>query len=147
MFFLVQCYPQGVEIGQLGSTFVAKMSRRVGPAALVFGALAFLFWGPSFTGTVPKRPESAVVRMAGSKWVNAEDPEMSHPSGLYVLPIKPAKKQENYIYTWKKDDKGVIQDYMKVPYNKPERAADYYTQRGGNGCWDHWGPSGEGEAA
>ena len=112
---------------------------------LLLGALACLFWGPSFTGAAPKRPQSAVVRMAASKWVNEKDPDMSHPSGLYVLPIKPAKKQENYIYTWKKDDKGVIQDYMKVPYDKPERAADYYTERTPNGCWDHWGKSGEGE--
>lgn len=140
---LMQFYAQGFFAG----AFIVKMSRRVGPAALVLGALACLFWGPSFTGAVPRRQESAVVRMAGSsKWVNAEDPEMSHPSGLYVLPLKPAKKSENYIYTWKKDDKGVIQDYMKVPYDKPERAAYYYTQRKGNGCWDHWGPCGEGEA-
>ena len=131
--------------GSPRTAFVVKMGRRVGPAALVLGALACLFWGPSFTGAAPKRPQSAVVRMAASKWVNEKDPDMSHPSGLYVLPIKPAKKQENYIYTWKKDDKGVIQDYMKVPYDKPERAADYYTQRTPNGCWDHWGKSGEGE--
>lgn len=122
------------------------MSRRT-PAVLVLGALAYLAWGPSFAGSAPKRQESAVVRMAGSsKWVNEKDPDMSHPSGLYVLPVKPAKKQENYIYTWKKDDKGVIQDYMRVRFDKPERGGDYYTQRKGNGCWDHWGKSGLGES-
>ena len=68
------------------------MSRRT-PAVLVLGALAYLAWGPSFAGSAPKRQESAVVRMAGSsKWVNEKDPDMSHPSGLYVLPVKPAKK-------------------------------------------------------
>ncbi|CAE7684961.1 unnamed protein product, partial [Symbiodinium sp. CCMP2456] len=35
--------------------------------------------------------------------------------------------------------------YVKVPFKGEERAAAYYTQRKGNGCWDHWGKSGEGE--
>ena len=114
----------------------------------MLGALACMLWGPSFTGYALKRQESAVVRRAGSsKWVNPIDPEMSHPSGLYVLPIKPAKKQENYVYTWKNDKNGVIQDFMRVPYDKNERAGDFYAKRTANGCWDHWGPSGEGEAA
>ncbi|CAJ1435571.1 unnamed protein product, partial [Effrenium voratum] len=122
-----------------------KMSRRAG-SVVVLGALACLVWGPSFTGSVPRRQESALARMASSKWVNPEDPEMSHPSGLYVLPLKPAKPQENYIYTWKKGEDGSIEDYVKTPFKGPERAADYYTQRKDNGAWDHWGPQGEGEA-
>ena len=122
-----------------------KMSRRAG-SVVVLGALACLVWGPSFAGSVPRRQESALARMASSKWVNPEDPEMSHPSGLYVLPLKPAKPQENYIYTWKKGEDGSIEDYVKTPFKGPERAADYYTQRKGNGAWDHWGPQGEGEA-
>eukprot|EP00435_Cladocopium_sp_Y103_P013454 s3076_g3.t1 len=47
---------------------------RAGSSLLLLGALACLFWGPSFTGSAPKRPQSAVVRMAGSKWVNEQDP-------------------------------------------------------------------------
>ncbi|CAJ1439966.1 unnamed protein product [Effrenium voratum] len=130
--------------GQVWS-MAKKMSRRAG-SVVVLGALACLVWGPSFTGSVPRRQESALARMASSKWVNPEDPEMSHPSGLYVLPLKPAKPQENYIYTWKKGEDGSIEDYVKTPFKGPERAADYYTQRKDNGAWDHWGPQGEGEA-
>ena len=79
----------------------------------MLGALAYMAWGPSFTGSALKgcRPEGAVVRMAGSKWVNEDDPEMSHPSGLYVLPLKPAKKTESYTYTWKKNEKGELEEY------------------------------------
>ncbi|CAE7652975.1 unnamed protein product [Symbiodinium necroappetens] len=126
------------------------MNRRAGSGFLVLGALAYMAWGPSFTGSALKgcRPEGAVVRMAGSKWVNEDDPEMSHPSGLYVLPLKPAKKTESYTYTWKKNEKGELEEYagyVKVPFKGDERAAAYYTQRKGNGCWDHWGKSGEGE--
>ncbi|CAE7631260.1 unnamed protein product [Symbiodinium sp. CCMP2592] len=126
------------------------MNRRAGSGFLVLGALAYMAWGPSFTGSALKgcRPEGAVVRMAGSKWVNEDDPEMSHPSGLYVLPLKPAKKTESYTYTWKKNEKGELEEYagyVKVPFKGEERAAAYYTQRKGNGCWDHWGKSGEGE--
>ena len=127
------------------------MSRRAGSGFLVLAALAYLTCGPSFTGPALKgRRESAVVRCAGSKWVNPDDPEMSHPSGLYVLPVKPAKKTEPYTYTWKKNDKGEIEPdagYVKVPFKGDERAGWYYTQRKGNGCWDHWGPQGEGEEA
>ena len=122
-----------------------------GSGFLVLGALAYLAWGPSFTGPALKtdRQESAVVRMAGSsKWVNPVDPEMSHPSGLYVLPLKPAKKTEPYVYTWKKDEKtGELKDYVKTPYKGFERASHFYVNRKQNGAWDHWGPSGEGEAA
>ena len=118
------------------------MSRRAGSGFLVLGALAYLAWGPSFCGSALKgsRQESPVVRCAGSKWVNPEDSEKSHPSGLYFLPMKPAKKTEPYTYTWKPDENGELQDFQKVPFKGDERAAYYYTQRKGNGCWDHWGP-------
>ena len=93
--------------------FDRAMNRRAGSGFLVLGALAYMAWGPSFTGSALKgcRPEGAVVRMAGSKWVNEDDPEMSHPSGLYVLPLKPAKKTESYTYTWKKNEKGELEEY------------------------------------
>eukprot|EP00439_Symbiodinium_sp_Y106_P025628 s6241_g3.t1 len=77
------------------------MRRPAGSGFLVLGALAYMAWGPSFTGSALKgcRPEGA-VEYAG---------------------------------------------YVKVPFKGDERAAAYYTQRKGNGCWDHWGKSGEGE--
>mmetsp|Transcript_24812 Transcript_24812/g.57571 ORF Transcript_24812/g.57571 Transcript_24812/m.57571 type:complete len:125 (+) Transcript_24812:66-440(+) len=124
------------------------MVRRGGSGLLVLGAIAACFaWGPSFTGlTLKGKQQSAVARMAGgSKWVNPEDPEMSHPSGLYVLPLKPAKATGNYTYTWKADENGELEDFVKTPFPGHERAAGYYTQRQGNGAWDHWGPQGLGE--
>ncbi|OLP77661.1 hypothetical protein AK812_SmicGene42261 [Symbiodinium microadriaticum] len=135
-------------LASLHAGSLAELSE-AGSGFLVLGALAYMAWGPSFTGSALKgcRPEGAVVRMAGSKWVNEDDPEMSHPSGLYVLPLKPAKKTESYTYTWKKNEKGELEEYagyVKVPFKGDERAAAYYTQRKGNGCWDHWGKSGEG---
>eukprot|EP00930_Biecheleria_cincta_P066554 TRINITY_DN5270_c0_g2_i1.p1 TRINITY_DN5270_c0_g2~~TRINITY_DN5270_c0_g2_i1.p1 ORF type:complete len:135 (-),score=28.94 TRINITY_DN5270_c0_g2_i1:136-540(-) len=118
---------------------------------LAVGIVALMTCGPSFAGTPASTKQSKLARrMGNSKWVNTDDPEKSHPSGLYILPIKPEKPSVGYRWAFVPDEKGVLQ-YTKVVEAKPEFMGELYMgkfsgpiQSGGNGAYNHWGPSGDG---
>merc|ERR1712241_637705 len=61
---------------------------------------------------VAKKAKAPVAKKAkptpvcGSEWKNEVNPELSHPSGLYILPVEPAEPKGAYDYD---------NDYNQVP--------------------------------
>merc|ERR1719384_1354159 len=53
-----------------------------------------------------KAKKAKPVPVCGSEWVNEVNPELSHPSGLYILPVEPAEPKGAYDYD---------NDYNQVP--------------------------------
>jgi len=54
----------------------------------------------------PVAKKAKPTPVCGSEWKNEVNPELSHPSGLYILPVEPAEAKGNYDYD---------NDYNQVP--------------------------------
>eukprot|EP00419_Tripos_fusus_P012235 CAMPEP_0172667688 /NCGR_PEP_ID=MMETSP1074-20121228/8590_1 /TAXON_ID=2916 /ORGANISM="Ceratium fusus, Strain PA161109" /LENGTH=166 /DNA_ID=CAMNT_0013484241 /DNA_START=75 /DNA_END=572 /DNA_ORIENTATION=+ len=55
------------------------------------------------------------VPVMGSEWKNEVNPELSHPSGLYILPVEPAEPKGSYDYD---------NEYNQIPSETSVHASD-----------------------
>merc|ERR1712129_9787 len=58
------------------------------------------------TKEAPVAKKAKPTPVCGSEWKNEVNPELSHPSGLYILPVEPAEPKGAFDYD---------NDYNQVP--------------------------------
>eukprot|EP00419_Tripos_fusus_P034070 CAMPEP_0172777416 /NCGR_PEP_ID=MMETSP1074-20121228/201386_1 /TAXON_ID=2916 /ORGANISM="Ceratium fusus, Strain PA161109" /LENGTH=253 /DNA_ID=CAMNT_0013614331 /DNA_START=96 /DNA_END=860 /DNA_ORIENTATION=- len=63
----------------------------------------------------PVAKKAKPTPVCGSEWNNEVDPELSHPSGLYILPVEPAEFKGSYDYD---------NEYNQVPSETSVHASD-----------------------